>query len=92
MNWSRFKLSEETLKDTLQVGCELLFAVVFIFFIASIDSIEERFSKPPKIHQSRDIFSRNGFLSPNQRLRRRAHNPHKPCSKTQAGAFSKLLT
>ena len=43
MNWFRFKLSEETLKDTLQVGCELLFAVVFIFCIASIDSIAEAF-------------------------------------------------
>ena len=43
MNWFRFKLSEETPRDTLQVGFELLFAVLFIFCIASIDSIVEAF-------------------------------------------------
>ena len=42
---------------------------------------------PERNNQSSGVFPRNDFLRPNEHLRWRARYPHKPSSKTQAGAF-----
>ena len=53
MNWSRFKLSEETLKDTLQVGCELLFVFCTWLYSVLTEAPEKRFT---------DFFNKTGSM------------------------------